>query len=54
MVQIQVDYQTKELHMIAVILKYRKHSSNNTTTIYTLDYHSELYGIDMEWRGFYS
>ena len=40
--------------MVAVIFKYRKYLSNNTTTTYTLGYHSELYGINMEWRGFYS
>jgi len=54
MAQIQVDYQTKELHMVAVIFKYRKYLSNNTTTTYTLGYHSELYGINMELRGFCS
>lgn len=52
-----IDY-TKELHIVAIILKYRK----SFMTILLLHIlwvvrhcggcHSELHGIDEEWRGF--
>ena len=56
--QIQVDYQTKELHMMAIVLKYRKSFLIILLLciLWVVRHHGgcylELHGIDEEWRGF--
>jgi len=57
-IQFQVDYQTKKLHMVAVILKYKKYFLI-ILLLHILwivkhyrSYHLELYRINKEWRDF--
>jgi len=56
--QIQVDYQTKELHMVAIVLKYRKSFLIIILLciLWVVGHHRgchlELHEIDEEWRGF--